>query len=189
MEGIWANLKKIFSNYCLPIFNHQRFFFRMGTDPGVVVEQLLSAGFHFPVIGKPDIGGRGRGIKKLDNVQEVFAYALQRAWIITSRNLSISKMKLVFSITVFPALRQGNISGIVQKIFLNVTGDGISSVRELLKKNPRARLQLTRLEKSEPLKLGQIIPKGEPFTVSHYGNHARGALFLDDFIICKSGTH
>ena len=41
----------------------------------------------------------------------------------------------------FPG-RQGNISGIVHKEFLKVTGDGIQTVQDFLKNNPRGILQL-----------------------------------------------
>jgi hypothetical protein len=42
-------------------------FFSQGSDPATVLNQLYQEGFHFPLIGKPDIGARGRGIKKLDD--------------------------------------------------------------------------------------------------------------------------
>src|SRR5579864_3565593 len=37
-------------------------FFDLGSDPFFVLECLKNAGFCFPLIGKPDIGGRGRGV-------------------------------------------------------------------------------------------------------------------------------
>ena len=79
----------------------------------------------------------------------------------------------------FPSEQSGNISGIVFKEFLKVKGDGKKTVRELLRGSSRALLQLPLLEKTEPLMLDRVIPQGELFTVSPYGNHARGALFLD----------
>jgi hypothetical protein len=80
----------------------------------------------------------------------------------------------------FPGASSGKYFRHCTKIFLHVTGDGTSTVRELLKKNSRAILHLSLLRKTEPLKLALFIPKDELFTLSHYGNHARGALFLDD---------
>ena len=41
-------------------------------------------------------------------------------------------------------------------------------------------MQLQHLELDESQMLNHIVPQGEIFIVSPYGNHARGALFLDD---------
>jgi hypothetical protein len=155
-------------------------FFSVGTNPQIVIEQLQSAGFLFPLIGKPDIGGRGRGIKKLDTVQEVSDYAEMAGMDYHIQEFVDYKNEAGIFYYRYPGEHQGNISGIVQKIFLGVTGDGIRTVQELLKMNPRGILQINSLEKTDPRKLDLIIPKGELFTVSPYGNHARGALFLDD---------
>jgi hypothetical protein len=155
-------------------------FFPAGTSARTVIEQLHSAGFHFPLIGKPDIGGRGRGIKKLDNEQEVSAYAETAGMDYHIQEFVDYDNEIGIFYYRYPGEQQGNISGMVKKIFLGVTGDGIRTVRELLKMNPRAIVQMSRLEKTDPYKLDLIIPRGESFTVSPYGNHARGALFLDD---------
>ncbi|HET6999789.1 MAG TPA: hypothetical protein VFI33_00685, partial [Puia sp.] len=80
----------------------------------------------------------------------------------------------------FPGQTKGKISGIVHKEFLKVTGDGHRIVRDLLNDNPRGILQLARLELTETEMLNHIPASGEVFTVVPYGNHARGALFLDD---------
>jgi hypothetical protein len=155
-------------------------FFSTGTNPARALEQVLSAGLRFPLIGKPDIGGRGRWVKKLDHESDLLAY--------------VSVSPIDFHIQEFinyeneagifyyrlPGQSQGNISGIVHKEFLKVTGDGIQSVRELLGRNPRAILQLEQLEVTDRSKLDYTPGRGEHFTVVPYGNHARGALFLDD---------
>ena len=158
----------------------QTLFFSEGTRPGQVLEQLLAAGFRFPMIGKPDIGGRGRGIKKLDNAEEVLAYATASGMDYHIQEFIHYENEAGIFYYRFPGGQKGNISGIVKKEFLKVVGDGISTVRALLKTNPRALLQLPLLEKTEPLMLDRIIPDAESFIVSPYGNHARGALFLDD---------
>ena len=46
------------------------------------------------------------------------------------------KMRRAFFITAFPGQARGNISGIVHKEFLKVTGDGEQNIRALLKANP-----------------------------------------------------
>ncbi len=90
------------------------------------------------------------------------------------------KTKRGFFITECRDQDRGNISGIVHKEFLKVTGDGKQNIRDLLIDNPRAILQLPQLEKTEKKILDTIPTAGEIITVVPYGNHARGALFLDD---------
>ncbi|HEV3224387.1 MAG TPA: hypothetical protein VGZ90_16015 [Puia sp.] len=155
-------------------------FFSKGSDPGSVLERLVHDGFHFPLIGKPDIGGRGRGIKKLDDATSVMEYASAVPFNFHIQEFILYENEAGIFYYRFPDQNKGNISGIVHKEFLKVRGDGFHSIRDLLKTNPRAILQIPQLEIDEPEMLHSVLPAGEIFTVSPYGNHARGALFLDD---------
>ncbi len=155
-------------------------FFKMGSDPLEVLEKLLSDGFRFPLVGKPDIGGRGRGVKKLCGAAELMAYAREAGMDFHIQEYIPFENEAGIFYYRFPHDNAGHISGIVHKEFLKVKGDGKKTVRDLLKTSSRAILQLPLFEKTEPLMLNRVIPSGEIFTVSPYGNHARGALFLDD---------
>jgi hypothetical protein len=155
-------------------------FFKVNSDPLDVLEKLSGSGFRFPLIGKPDIGGRGRGVKKLEDEVEVMAYAAEAGMDFHIQEYIPFENEAGIFYYRFPHENEGHISGIVHKEFLKVKGDGKKSVRDLLKLNSRAILQLPLLEKTEPDMLNRVVPEGEIFTVSPYGNHARGALFLDD---------
>lgn len=74
----------------------------------------------------------------------------------------------------------GRITGIVRKEFLTVTGDGTSSITDLLLKDDRSIMQMDSLRKIYGNELGQILAAGENRLLVPYGNHARGAKFLDD---------
>ncbi|HMC86254.1 MAG TPA: hypothetical protein VKI61_12050, partial [Chitinophagaceae bacterium] len=50
-------------------------YFSAGTDPLVILKQIELLQFNYPLIAKPDVGGRGRGVKKLHNERELIAYA------------------------------------------------------------------------------------------------------------------
>lgn len=155
-------------------------FFSTGTNPALALEQVLSAGLRFPLIGKPDIGGRGRWVKKLDQVSDLHTYvSVSPIDFHIQEFINYENEAGIFYYRV-PGQDHGNISGIVRKEFLKVTGDGIQNVRELLRRNPRAILQLEQLEETERSKLDHIPGRDEKFTVVPYGNHARGALFLDN---------
>ena len=155
-------------------------FFKKGSDPADVLEKIEQAGLRFPMIGKPDIGGRGRGVKKLDDEAGILNYVLSAGMDFHIQEfVSYPREAGIFYFRI-PDQRKGNISGIVEKEFLSVQGDGLKSVKELLSENARGILQLPLLQKTDPHLLDQVIPQGVKFIVSPYGNHARGALFLDD---------
>jgi hypothetical protein len=155
-------------------------FFSSGINPEWAIEQLTQAGFHFPLIGKPDIGGRGRGVKKLDDAAAVMLYASASPIDFHIQEFILYENEAGIFYYRFPNQKKGNISGIVRKEFLKVRGDGKQNIRNLLNTNPRGILQLAKLEAAEPEMLERVIPPDEVFTVVPYGNHARGALFLDD---------
>jgi len=62
---------------------------------------------------------------------------------------------------------------------LAVTGDGRSTLEELLLKQNRALLQLPVHRAVYGEFLRQILDAGEQFTLVPYGNHSRGAKFID----------
>src|SRR5438046_8520395 len=79
----------------------------------------------------------------------------------------------------FPHEEKGHISGIVRKEFLTVEGDGESTVTELLRKDKRFVLQIPSLKKAYGNDLKAILRKGERRILVPYGNHVRGANFID----------
>jgi hypothetical protein len=155
-------------------------FFSSGSAPAAVTEALQRLGFHYPLIGKPDMGGKGRGIKKLDDEAAVSAYTTASDTDFHIQEFIPFELEAGIFYYRIPGQIRGNISGIVHKEFLTVKGDGKHTIRELLKTNPRAVLQLPQLELQEPDLLKKLLPRDEVFIVLPYGNHARGALFLDD---------
>ena len=178
--GFLGESKKDIYELMPPGLQPKSLFFSADTNPTEVLNQVNQAGFQFPLMGKPDMGGRGRGVKKLDHVLAVLEYAkLSGVNFHIQEYISYENEAGIFYYRI-PGRERGNISGIVKKEFLKAAGNGIWTVRELLQQNPRGILQLEQLEKTEPEMLNMILPAGEHFVASPYGNHARGAMFLDD---------
>jgi hypothetical protein len=78
-----------------------------------------------------------------------------------------------------PGEEKGGITGIVGKELLTIKGDGESTIRQLLQKTPRFLLQLSALEQKNGDIFDDILKKGECRTLMPYGNHSRGAKFID----------
>lgn len=154
-------------------------FFPAGTTDALVLEKVRNEGIPYPAIGKPDIGMRGMSVQKLENDDDLLHYSqkskvdfLIQAYIPYEEELGIFYYRL-------PGTEKGQITGIVGKELLSVTGDGKSSIDELLQQNQRFILQLPVLRKTMPEELSVILPAGEKKLLVPYGNHARGAKFLD----------
>lgn len=144
-----------------------------------VVKAWKESGLVFPLIAKPDIGMRGLGVKKLHSEQELLAYhAATRVDYLLQAFVPWPEEAGIFYYR-YPDEEKGHISGIVYKKMLSLRGNGQQSIRELLYREPRYRLQIPALQQEHGAELDRILEAGEEWVVP-YGNHARGALFLDE---------
>lgn len=133
----------------------------------------------YPLIAKPDIGLRGMAVQKIDNEEDLQAYIQQnKVDYMLQEYINYENEVGIFWVR-FPNENKGFISGIVLKEFLIVEGDGISTIEQLIYKDPRYLMQLPVLREMYGEKLQTILPKNEKKNLVPYGNHARGAKFLD----------
>lgn len=144
-----------------------------------VLKTVESSKIKFPFIVKPDIGLRGSAVKKVHTVIELESYHNKANFDYLLQDLIPFENEVGIFYVRFPNEKQGRITGIVAKEFLIVVGDGISTIETLIKMNPRYELQLNTLQKEYGNQLLDILPKGEKRNLVPYGNHARGAKFLD----------
>ncbi|MBC8033382.1 MAG: D-alanine--D-alanine ligase, partial [Chitinophagaceae bacterium] len=150
------------------------------TIPDGLLDLLKDERYRFPLIAKPDIGGRGRGVKKLNNEGEVLEYAYNsKLDFLIQEFVSLPREAGIFFYR-YPGIQEGQVSGIVSKEFLTVIGDGLSTIRELCMKEKRFVLQIADLEKMYGEKMGIILEAGYAKELVPYGNHSRGAKFIDD---------
>jgi hypothetical protein len=150
---------------------------------GTTLEDVLSvieaAKIKYPLIAKPDIGLRGSGVKKINTVQDLKEYAEKANFDYVVQDLIPYENEVGIFYVRYPHEKVGRITGIVSKEFLIITGNGFSTVEELIKENPRYELQLKVLKQEYGKKLLDILPKEEKLNLVPYGNHARGAKFID----------
>jgi len=134
----------------------------------------------YPLVAKPDIGMQGIGVYKIDNAQQLQELLSQiQIQYILQPFIQYSQEIGVFFVRT-AAQPFGFITGVVEKKFVEVTGDGVSTLRQLLEKSHRFKLQIPMLEKGYAHQLDEkILPAGFREVLVPFGNHARGALFLD----------
>jgi hypothetical protein len=155
-------------------------FFKASSSLQDILVLIRQRNLKYPLIGKPDIGMKGMMVKKLENETELSSYAENSKVDFLIQEFIPFKNEIGIFYYRFPNEVKGHITGIVKKEFLAVTGNGVSTVEQLLLENKRAVLQLPVLRKSEKDKMNIILKNGEEFILVPYGNHVRGAKFLDD---------
>jgi len=153
--------------------------FEPGIDIKTVLPEIMRAGIDFPFIAKPDIGMRGMQVKLISNEAELNAYLLQsKVPFLIQSYINYTEEVGIFYCKI-PGETSGAITGIVGKEFVTITGNGKSTIREILIKNNRYLLQLPTLEKNDGALLDKVLNAGEKYTLVPYGNHARGSRFVD----------
>jgi hypothetical protein len=148
------------------------------TTSAEVMKRMADEGFSFPVIFKPDIGERGYLVKKIaleDDVERYLGYNL---------NFLIQELidlPLEFGVfyTKFPNENKGSVTSITGKEMLTVTGNGNSTLKELILNKERAKLQWRKLKDHYRDQLDEIIEEGRKIELVSIGNHALGTMFLD----------
>lgn len=131
----------------------------------------------FPCIAKPDVGGRGRKIKIIHSIEELELYHHEIGEDYMIQEIIPYELELGIFYVRMPYEKKGEIVSISEKEFLDVIGDGTSTVKELMQKNYRASLQIDRLESI--IDLNEILPLHEKKLLEPIGNHCRGTIFRD----------
>ncbi|MCM5528188.1 hypothetical protein [Parasegetibacter sp. NRK P23] len=177
--GFLNESKKKIYDIMPPEYYPETLFFPKGTTGEEVVNQVKASGIDFPLIAKPDIGGRGRGVKKIDSAEELVAYASGATLDFLVQDFIPYELEAGIFYYRMPGAENGYISGIVFKEFLTVKGNGKDNVESLLQQDPRHILQLPVLARQLGDQLKYIPANGEKLELVPYGNHARGAKFTD----------
>lgn len=149
-----------------------------GISADELLEKMRQAGLDFPLIAKPDVGERGFLIKKLEDTEALRRH-LERYPVdfILQEFLDLPEEYSVL-FHRFPDGRFG-ITSVCHKEFLQVRGDGRSTVRALMAARPRAAFQLERFEREQPGLLDTVPEAGQTVLLEPIGNHARGTKFVN----------
>ena len=150
-----------------------------GTSVEEIENTIKEVGMKFPLIAKPDIGLRGSGVKKIETLTDLEQYASKANFDYVIQDLIPFPNEVGIFYVRYPHQKTGKITGIVSKEFLIITGNGIATIEELIKENPRFELQLKVLKREYGDRLSTVLKAGEKMNLVPYGNHARGAKFID----------
>ncbi len=143
--------------------------------------RMEEAGLEFPIVAKPDEGQRGAGVRLIRDEEALAAYVRE-----FPASVPILLQKLVdypgeAGVLYYrhPGEKTGKLLSLTLKDLPSVTGDGASTLRELILGDPRARLISEVYFRRHAGRLDSIIADGERFPLVFTGNHCQGAIFRD----------
>lgn len=144
-----------------------------------VLKTMAESNLQFPVIFKPDLGERGFMVKRIHGPDEIDLY-------LASVNVNFIVQELVdlpleFGVfyTRFPTQAHGQVTSVTMKEMLFVTGDGKSTLRELILGKDRAKLQWSNLKAMYHSRLDDVISRDEKIELVSIGNHCLGTKFIN----------
>lgn len=146
-----------------------------------IIGQLSQKQFALPIVGKPNIGCRGAGVKLLHNKKELEDYLgeFPVGGSIQFQQLSQWDAEAGVFYVRYPNSEKGEITSLTLKYTPYVVGDGKSTLAELIADDPRAG-QLTHLYQERHAKdWATIIAADEPYRLVFSASHCRGAVFRD----------
>lgn len=144
-----------------------------------IEKQIKLSDLNYPVIAKPDVGERGVQVEKINDKTELELYISYNKENLIIQEFVDFKNEIGVLYYRFPYEKDGHITSLVKRKFLEIEGDGIHSVLDLMKKNLRATMRLSFLISKFAEKLNDILPKGEKLMLEPIGNHNRGTEFLN----------
>jgi len=144
-----------------------------------VMKVLHEGNIRFPVIFKPDLGERGFMVRRINTRDEIDAYlASVNVNFIVQELISLPLEFGVFY-TRFPTEDHGHVTSVTMKEMLFVTGNGRSTLRELILQKDRAKLQWNNLKEKYRAQLDDVIPLDQKIELVSIGNHCLGTKFID----------
>jgi membrane protein DedA with SNARE-associated domain len=143
------------------------------------VKEFLSVnGLSFPIVLKPDVGERGTGVVIAERDTDVAAY-FQTSTGDTIVQRYVAGLEFGVFYYRYPHESRGRILSITDKRFPSVTGDGASTIRDLVLRDERASCLAGMYFRALKRNPGEVPVRGEVVPLAKLGSHCRGAVFLD----------
>ncbi len=178
MSGLYGTSKEEI-NRILPENVQPRFVYIPEKDKNAlnVEKAMQNLGNTFPVILKPDVGERGLNVCKIKDISELHKQIKAINGNVILQEYIDYPLELSVLCYIHPTTGDRDLTSLCVKELLSVTGDGISTLDQLIDNHPRAILQRKRL--STFIDLAYVPAAGQDFILGPIGNHSRGTKFLN----------
>jgi hypothetical protein len=139
---------------------------------------LAESEFQYPFAAKPDAGMMGFMFRTIKNEEELEAY---------HKKMPVEYIIQTFvdypvEVSVFyyrmPDKQSGTITGFLRKEFLQVVGDGSSTLLQLIEGYDRVRFRMEEVMAKHANNLQEILPEGKIYFLSYALNLSRGGRLI-----------
>ncbi len=161
------------------IYKPKSLFIKANTSAEAVIALIKKEELNYPIIIKPDVGERGLLVQKITEERELVTALKENQIDFIIQPFITLKEELAVMYYRYPNEERGKVISVTLKKFLSVTGDGVSTMKELIWQNSRAILQWKPLQKKYGDRMTEILPKGKTLELVSIGNHAKGTMFLN----------
>lgn len=146
-----------------------------GWDFHELIKLFVHHSFQYPAVVKPDVGKMGLMFRKISNIYELKRYHETMPVNYVLQEFITYPLEVSVFYFRFPNAQQGKISGFIKKEHLKVTGDGKSTLEQLIARCPTVRFRQDEMKSKHKDKLNYVIRNGEQFCLSYALNLSRGS--------------
>lgn len=139
---------------------------------------LKDIGLKFPLVVKPDEGMMGYMFRRITNVDALRHYHeimpmdyLIQEWVDYPIEVSIFYSRM-------PDSEKGKVSGFLMKKMPEVSGDGKSTLLQLIQQDTNLQYQLNEISHHHKSRFSMILPADEKFILSYASNRNQGAKLI-----------
>ncbi len=143
-------------------------------DPEELESTIQSNGYRYPFAVKPDVGMMGFMFRKINNREELRLYHSKMPVAYFIQEFVSYPLEVSVFYYRYPGTRKGTITGFLKKEFLEVVGDGRSTLLDLILAYPRVRFRQEEMRSKHEDKLDIVLPEGEIYVLPPALNLSRG---------------
>ena len=147
-------------------------------EPETAVDEVVrSVESHFegyPIAVKPNVGMMGLLFRVINSAAELRQYHEQVPVEYIVQELSTYPIEVSVFYYRFPGEPTGTITGFVRKDSLEVTGNGRSTLWELIGQYPPVQFRLAEMQAKHANRLDYVVPDGDAYCLSNALNQTRG---------------
>ena len=148
--------------------------------PGRLVDSIERFdGVQFPIVLKPNAGQRGSGVRIVRSRDEAARYLAENFLPVLAQAHHPGPFEAGIFYYRMPGERHGRIFSITDKRFPVLVGDGVHTIRELIWRHARFRMQSATFFARHRKMLDAVLTAGEEFQLARAGNHCQGTMFRD----------
>jgi len=145
----------------------------------LLAEAVRNQGWSYPLILKPDFGERGAGVRMAHSGDEAREYLERNSGRVCAQVYHPGPFEAGIFYYRLPGEARGSVFSITDKHFPAVTGDGQSTVKELIWRHPRYRMQAGRFLARLNGQADRVLERDKCLRLAVAGNHCQGAMFRD----------